>query len=106
MLDFAVDVHLEAHKPAALSVNVLDDVIVPRLPCQVNTGFIVTGSVTYTISYEQFGIFIIIVIQLNVKLAKKTSVQKLPIFADFKLSSTCKRQKTFLMILSVVPKID
>ncbi|XP_060573589.1 uncharacterized protein LOC132731425, partial [Ruditapes philippinarum] len=42
MLDLAVDVQLEAHKPAAMSVNVLDDVIVPRLPCQVNSGFIAT----------------------------------------------------------------
>jgi hypothetical protein len=47
MLDLAVDVQLEAHKPAAMSVNVLDDVIVPRLPCQVNSGFIDTGIVSF-----------------------------------------------------------
>jgi hypothetical protein len=45
MLDLAVDIYLEAHKPAAMSVNVLDDVKVSRLPCEVNAGFIAKGTV-------------------------------------------------------------
>ncbi|XP_053400990.1 uncharacterized protein LOC123541000 [Mercenaria mercenaria] len=40
ILDLDVDVHFEARKLAASSTKVLDDLLVPRIPCQVNSGFI------------------------------------------------------------------
>ncbi|XP_060596420.1 uncharacterized protein LOC132750448 [Ruditapes philippinarum] len=40
MLDLDVSVHLEAKETAAMTVKVLDDILVPRIQCQQNAGYV------------------------------------------------------------------
>ncbi|XP_053398344.1 uncharacterized protein LOC128556707 [Mercenaria mercenaria] len=40
LLDMDVDVNFEPNEPAEISVKLLDDMIVPRIPCQLNANFI------------------------------------------------------------------
>jgi hypothetical protein len=40
MLDLDVSVHFEANETAAMTVKVLDDILVPRVQCQQNAGYV------------------------------------------------------------------
>jgi hypothetical protein len=40
MLDLDVSVHFEANETAAMTVKVLDDILVPRIQCQQNAGYV------------------------------------------------------------------
>lgn len=44
MLDLAMDVYLETNKAPYTSVKILDDVVVPRIPCWSDSGYIDKGS--------------------------------------------------------------